>query len=90
MLRTRGYEDPETRDLVVRWTEQQEALSEQDGTSRGHILFEMERSELYVAIGDTDGALECLYHALTQAQQEDEPELERQIVQKIGELEVSG
>lgn len=90
MLRDRGPQDPETMEAVFQWTQQREALAVQDGTSRGHILFEIERADLYIAAGDIDGALECLDDARFQAQQENEPELYGQIMQRMDEIEASG
>ncbi|QQR82188.1 hypothetical protein IPJ70_02785 [Candidatus Campbellbacteria bacterium] len=89
MLRDRGPQDSETMEAVFQWTQQQEALAVQDGTSRGHILFEIERADLYVAISDIEGALECLDDARLQAQQENFLDLYDQIVRKMNEIEAS-
>lgn len=87
MLQTSGFEHPETRDLVIKWTEQQEALVAKENTSRAAIIFEIERSDLYLAVGDKDGALECLGHARLLANQENEPELYDQIMKRMDEIE---
>jgi len=83
MLRTNGFDHPETRELVIKWTEQQEALVV---TSRDTIALNIERTDLYLATGDIKGAKECLEDALTQADQENERELQDQIVEKIKNL----
>jgi hypothetical protein len=83
MLRTNGFDHPETRELVIKWTEQQEALVV---TSRDAIVLNIERTDLYLAAGDKDGAIECLEDALTQADQENEKELQDQIVEKIKQI----
>lgn len=87
LLRVNGYEHPETKEAVIRWTEQQEALVTKENTCRARIAFEIERSDLYIAIGDTEGALECLEDARVQAHHENEPELYSQIMKKMDEVE---
>lgn len=56
MLRTRGLEDPETKEAMTKWTMQQEALADKENTNRASILFNIERTDLYLATGDTTGA----------------------------------
>lgn len=87
MLRVNGFEHPETRDMVMRWTEQQEASVENENTSRAGIVFNIERADLYLAVGDIDGALENLEDARTQALQENDAELYEQIMKKMGEID---
>lgn len=87
MLRANGFEHPETKDMVLAWTEQQETLVSKENTASARISFEIERSDLYVAIGDMDGALECLEDARTQAHQEDETELYDLIMNKMDEID---
>lgn len=86
MLRAHGPEHPETNALVMRWTEEQEALVAAENTSRAAIVFNIERADLYVATGDIGGAADCLDDASTQAIQEDEMELLEQISDKMGQL----
>lgn len=90
MLLANGTDDPETRELVIRWTEQQEALVAKENTSRAAIVFNVERADLYVAAGDINEALECLEDARTQAHQENEAELYVQIMKKMDDLERQG
>lgn len=87
MLRANGFEHPETKDMVLAWTEQQETLVSKENTASARISFEIERSDLYVAIGDMDGALECLEDARMLASQEGEMELYHQIMNKMGEVD---
>lgn len=87
MLRVNGFEHPETKSMVIAWTEQQEALVSKEKTARVRICFEIERSDLYVAIDDMDDALECLEDARMLASQEGEMELYRQIMNKMGEVD---
>jgi len=87
MLRANGFEHPETREMVIKWTEQQETLATKENTGRATIIFNIERSDLYLAVGDKEGALECLEDARTQAHQENETELYDQIMKKMDEIE---
>jgi hypothetical protein len=57
-----------------------------ENTSRAAIVFNIERADLYVAAGDFEGAVDCLEDASTQAVQEDEMGLLKQISDKIGQL----
>src|ERR1035437_8525305 len=87
LLRTRGFEDPEVKESVTQWTIQREALVTQEGTATASIIFNMDRADLYLAIEDTEGALETLEDARLQAHQENEMELYNQIMAKMDEIE---
>ena len=86
LLRVNGYEHPETKEAVTKWTEQQEAIVTKENTGHARIAFEIERADLYLATGDTDGALECLEDARVQAHYENEDELYDQIMKKMDEV----
>ncbi len=77
----------ETRDLVLKWTLQEEAKVNKENTSRATIIFNINRADLYVAVGDIDGALECLEGARLQAHQEGEKDLYNQIMKKMDTIE---
>lgn len=87
MLRANGFEHPETKALVMRWTEEQEAAVTADNTSRAAIAFDIERADLYVAIGDIDGALELLDSAREAANCENDESLYDKIMKKMDEIE---
>ena len=87
LLRTRGIDDPEVKEFVLKWTTQQETLATEAGTARASITFNISRSELYLAVGDKDGALQALEDARVQAHQEGEIELYNQIMIKMDEVE---
>lgn len=57
LLKARGLEDPEVKELVTQWTIQQETLATQEGTAIASITFNMGRADLYLAAGDIEGAL---------------------------------
>ena len=87
LLKTRGFEDPEVKEFVTQWTLQREALVNQESTATASITLNMDRADLYVAIGDIEGALEALEDARLQAHQENETELYNQIMAKMDEIE---
>ena len=81
MLRTNGFDHPETKELVLKQTEQREEEVEKDeNPNRASIVFTIERTELYLATGDKDGAFQNLEDALDQADHEGDVELQNQIV----------
>ena len=90
MLKTKGVEDPETKALVLEWTKEREVEVAKENTSRASIVFNIERSDLYVAANDIEGAIGCLESALTQAEHENEEELLKEILEKIEKLEEGG
>ena len=83
MLRTNGLDHPETKKLVMKWTKQREVEVEKENTSRATIVFNIERSDLYIAMWDKEGAIKCLKDVLTQAYQENEKGLQEQILEKL-------
>ena len=68
-LRAEGL-TKENKKLVLAWTEQEEKKVEAEGSSEASVRFNMSRADLWVAIGDIDGALEALEDARQQAHQE--------------------
>jgi len=81
-LREHGFDNPETQKLVEQWTIQKEA---QVGNSVvDQLVFDCERSDLYLAIGDTDGAIEILTSVLDQTQAANQnPEQEKELYQEV-------
>lgn len=92
MLRVNGLEHFETKKMMLDWIKQQEALILKENVSgmdnnRADIIFDMERSDLYVAAGDIDGALDLLDGARQRALQGNEKEIYGQIMKKMDEIE---
>ncbi len=83
IIKTYGLGYIRTKEVILKWTEQKE---KEVVTSRDAILLNIERTDLYLAGGDTEGAIENLEDALTQADQENEIELQDQIITKIKEI----
>lgn len=88
MLKTNGLGHPETMALVIKWTQEQEEKAEANGTPEARIDFEINRVDLYLAVGDTEGALGCLEDARIIALNEYNDELREQIEKKMDEIEV--
>ena len=86
-LRTKGLEAPGVRELVEQWTIQQEERVAK-GTSRDAIILNIDRADLYIAVGDRIGALECLEDARRQAFQENENELTETIEDMMAGIEM--
>ena len=86
-LRTKGPEDPETKEMVIKWTIQREAEVDKENTNRASIIFNIERTDLYLAAGDVEGALEHLEDVLLYASQVKERELYNETLKKINTIE---
>ncbi len=87
MLRLNGFEDPKTKEMVIGWTKQREAeVEKSENPNHESIVFNIERTDLYLAARDKDGAIENLNDALQQAEQENEVELQNQILEKLKDL----
>lgn len=84
LLKERGIEDKEVESMVLEWTIQREQLVT---TPKEAILFNIERSELYIATGDIEGAIDVLNDALLQAHNENEVVLFSEIKKKLSDLE---
>lgn len=87
MLRTKGVEDPETRALLIEWTERQEAQADARNVSRANIEVNVERGKLYAEGGYFEEALEVLEDARMQAFQENEHDLYDAIMQQMDAVE---
>ncbi len=81
-LRENGFGDPKTEQIVMQWTEQKER---QVGNSViEQLVLDCERSDLYLATRDIDGALEILESVLEQTQNANQnPEQEKELYQEV-------
>lgn len=73
--------------LVVNWLERLEEWAVADPTLRRRIILETKRADFYLAMGDTDGAFDCLEDACIQASHEGHFDLMSLVEQKIAALE---
>ncbi|GEM_PF-2482565 len=92
MLQANGLEHPETKKMMLDWTRQQEASILKENmngkdNNRANIIFDIERSDLYIAAGDMGGVLDLLDSARQRALQGDEKDLYDQIMKKMDEVE---
>ena len=86
-LAEKGLSDPETQEMLTRWTEEQEKYVESQPRPDAEIKFNIDRADLYIALNDVTGALECLEDARVQASQESRDDLYNQICDKMDEIE---
>ncbi len=87
MLQANGPDHAETQKAMIRWTEQQEKwVDSQEDRNRARILSEIERSDLYVAAGDIEGALECLRLADWDANNQNLQDVRELILNKVAEI----
>ena len=85
ILQSKGLDNPEAKKLFMDWTMQREMETEK-GTPKDRIIFNMERADIYLAVGDKEGALNALEDALMQAVGESEKDLYNIILKKMAEL----
>jgi len=86
LLKERGLDNPQTRELLMEWTIEQEIEVEIKNNPAAQINFTIDRTEMYLAIGDIEGALDTLDDARRQALQENETDLYNKIMNKMGEI----
>ncbi|MBX4200355.1 hypothetical protein KW790_02770 [Candidatus Parcubacteria bacterium] len=86
-LKTKGLEDPETREMLIKWTEDKENEVEREGTRDAQINFELERAQLYLDAGYTDDAMQTLKDAMDIATNENRDDLVELVQQKIDSLQ---
>lgn len=86
LLKERGIDDGETKEMLVRWTEEQEKKVEALGTREAQVEFEIERAELYLDSGFREEGVQTLEDALMIAAQEGLDELAEKIENKLSAL----
>lgn len=92
LLEREGMTD-ETQDFIMKWTKDMETKA--SISSKEMIRFNVDRSELYEALGEINDMFECLDEALFQVSQEKDSgneggnwdELEQKIKARISEME---
>jgi hypothetical protein len=75
-LRESGPADPETRELLLQWTEEGEKEASANPSKRGHIEFNLRRAKLYMAASFKDEAWENLEAVRYEAFESDEEDLQ--------------
>jgi len=90
LLKERGVEDAEVRELLDTWTrEQVKQVEQSDDYPLEQIQFNLRRARLYFEAGLVDAAFEDFEDARTQAWNEQREELYQAIVKEIAELRKS-
>lgn len=86
LLKEKGVEDPETKELLTAWTMEQEQQVEESKDPEAPIQFNLKRARLYFEAGYVDEAYENFEAARTQAHQEGRDELLQTIDDEMDKL----
>lgn len=86
-LKEKGYEDPETQELLLTWTREQEHQVETSGDPTAPIELNLNRARLYLACGYADAAMDSFEAARTQAWNEHREALYEAIMAEMDKAE---
>lgn len=86
LLKERGPGDPETQELLIAWTLEQERIADATEDSSGRIELDRKRGRLYFAAGHKNEAFKSFEAALEQAWNEGREELCQQIQDEIKDI----
>lgn len=86
-LKVNGLDHPETKQLLIRWIVQEEAVAEEANGGRANVVVSMEQAFLFSEAGLKDQALQLYHDALYQARQEGEEDLILMMESDIARLE---
>jgi hypothetical protein len=89
LLREKGPEDGEARDLLISWTIEQERLVEQSSDPEAPIQLNLRRARLYFEAGYIDEAMENFEAAADQAWNEKRNELYEAVMEEMDQIEDS-
>ena len=87
LLKEKGVEDPEARDLLDAWTREQEKRVEEGNDPAAKIEFNLKRARLYFEAGYAEEALENFKAARMQAWNENREKLYEAIMTEMDMLE---
>lgn len=85
-LKDNGIENPETKELLLAWTQEQEQRAEKSNDPEASIKLNLQRARLYFNAGYIDEAYENFEAARTQAHQENKDKLLQAIGDEMDEL----
>lgn len=88
LLKEKGIEDPNVKELLNNWTIEQEKQVNKSNTPDAEIQFNLQRARLYLEAGYVEEALENFEAAQTQAWNEHRTELHEAITQEILKIQV--
>jgi hypothetical protein len=84
MLKTNGFDHPETRELLGKWHLQRKVeIDGSENPGRDEIILNIEISDLYLDAGKTEEAFTNLEEALEQADLQNDIVLQDRIVAKL-------
>lgn len=87
MLRSNGMDDPATQKAMMQWVDSLDTwVAQQEDRDKARILTEIERSDLYVAVGDIEGARENLRIADWHANNLNLQDVRERILDKVAEI----
>ena len=89
LLKEKGIENLEVKEILIKWTKEQEKKVEESDDSEAPINFNVQRARLYSEAGYYKEAYENFEAARTQAYQEGRDELCQKITEKINEIKDS-
>lgn len=88
LLKGKGVEDPEARDFLDAWTQEQEKRVEEGNDLVAKIEFNLKRARLYFEAGYVEEALENFEAARMQAWNESREELYQAIMAEMDKLDL--
>lgn len=86
ILREKGIHGVASRQLVDRWIRQREAEVDAENTLEVRVRFNAERSELFLAAGDREGAIHTLNEAWGEANQIQDEAVREQLCEELLEV----
>lgn len=86
IVRGKSLEDPEVNTVVQKWLLQREGETRAENTSRANIVLEVDRMELYQAMGDEVSARQCAEDAYTMAWNEGQYDILEHLEQKFPDI----
>ena len=89
LLKEKGIKNSEVKDMLIKWTIEQEKKVEKSDDSEAPIHFNIKRAHLYLDAGYIKEALENFEAAQTQAYQERRDELCQEITEEMDKIKKS-
>jgi hypothetical protein len=86
LLKEKGAEDSEVKEILIKWTKEQEKKVKESNDPEAPINFNVQRARLYSEAGYYKEAYENFEAAQTQAYQEGRDELYQEITEEINEI----
>jgi hypothetical protein len=89
MIKAKGSDDPETRELYVKWYEGRlDEINKSEDPNHGNFLLQIEISDMYLEANEPEIAFRNLEDILHQADQENNIELQEKVVKKLKSMRI--